>query len=129
LAELGRAIGKNEDADAFEVRVELARASFQNTLFDEAAGIYRDGVGTDHSSIHANFRPLAFGLVPDDKRAGVVEWLEERDIQCSVTVEVKYHHAQGPLARYEQKHTSNSVCGFGYWRRLSRCRVSYRTDR
>lgn len=83
MAEMARAIGKHDDAKAFEDRVELARASFQKTLFDEAAGIYRDGVGTDHSSIHANFFPLAFGLVPEDKRAGVIAWLEKQDMQCS----------------------------------------------
>jgi hypothetical protein len=83
MAGMARAIGKNEDADAFETRAELARASFQKTLFDETAGIYRDGVGTDHSSIHANFFPLAFGLVPEDKLAGVIAWLEQKDMQCS----------------------------------------------
>ncbi|GAA5510981.1 hypothetical protein Rcae01_06493 [Novipirellula caenicola] len=83
MAEMAGAIGKDEDAKAFETRVELARASFQKTLFDEAEGIYRDGIGTDHSSIHANFFPLAFGLVPEDKRAGVIAWLEKQDMHCS----------------------------------------------
>lgn len=84
MAELARAIGKHSDAKAFEARAELARTSFQKNLFDETVGIYRDGVGTDHSSIHANFVPLAFGLVPDEKRAGVIAWLEGRGMQCSV---------------------------------------------
>ena len=84
MAKMARAIGKNEDAEAFEARVKLATAAFQKTLFDEAAGIYRDGIGTDHSSIHANFFPLAFGLIPETKVAGVVEWLEQKDMQCSV---------------------------------------------
>ena len=83
MAEMARAIGKNEDADAFEARVKLAKAAFQKTLFDESAGLYRDGVGTDHSSIHANFFPLAFGLVPDDKIDGVIKWLEQKKMQCS----------------------------------------------
>ncbi|WP_235033274.1 family 78 glycoside hydrolase catalytic domain [Rubripirellula obstinata] len=84
MAKMARAVGKVDDANAFESRIELAKASFQKTLFDESAGIYRDGVGTDHSSIHANFFPLAFGLVPEEKIDGVVAWLEERDMQCSV---------------------------------------------
>ncbi|TWU39674.1 family 78 glycoside hydrolase catalytic domain [Novipirellula artificiosorum] len=84
MVEMARAIGKSEDAEAFAARAELAKAAFQMTLFDEAAGIYRDGVGTDHSSIHANFFPLAFGLIPQDKLAGVIEWLEQKDMQCSV---------------------------------------------
>ena len=70
-------------AEAFEARVKLAKASFQATLFDESAGIYRDGIGTDHSSIHANFFPLAFGLVPDDKIDGVLAWLEKENMGCS----------------------------------------------
>ena len=84
MAEMALAIGKTEDADAFTSRAQLVRAEFQKTLFDEEAGIYRDGIGTDHSSIHANFFPLAFGLIPEDKTAGVVEWLEKKDMQCSV---------------------------------------------
>lgn len=83
MARMARALGKSEDAEAFEMRAKLARAAFQQTLFNEAAGIYRDGVGTDHSSVHANFFPLAFGLVPEDKLAGVIAWLEQRDMQCS----------------------------------------------
>jgi hypothetical protein len=84
MGKMARALGKIEEAKAFESRVELAKMSFQETLFDEAAGIYRDGVGTDHSSIHANFFPLAFGLVPPDKQAGVIAWLEQQDMRCSV---------------------------------------------
>nr|WP_146458544.1 family 16 glycoside hydrolase [Rubripirellula tenax] len=83
MAQMARAVGKDDDAKAFGDRVELAKAAFQETLFDAAAGIYRDGVGTDHSSIHANFFPLAFGLVPADKVAGVLAWLEAKDMQCS----------------------------------------------
>jgi hypothetical protein len=83
MAEMARAIGKSDEAEAFEARVELAKKSFQKTLFDEEAGIYRDGIETDHSSIHANFFPLAFGLVPEEKIPGVVEWLENKDMHCS----------------------------------------------
>ena len=84
MAEMAMAVGKTEDADAFAARAELAVAAFQKTLFDEETGIYRDGVGTEHSSIHANFFPLAFGLVPEDKQAGVVDWLATKGMDCSV---------------------------------------------
>lgn len=83
MAEMAAAVGKPEDAAAFSARIKLAKAAFQKTLFDESAGIYRDGIGTDHSSIHANFFPLAFGLVPADKRAGILDWLEGKKMQCS----------------------------------------------
>jgi alpha-L-rhamnosidase len=83
MAKMARAIGNTEDANFYDAHIAKAKASFQKTLFDEAAGIYRDGVETDHSSVHANFFPLAFGLVPEDKRAGVIAWLEEKKMQCS----------------------------------------------
>lgn len=83
MAEMARAISNDADADAFEARVKLAKASFQATFFDKDAQIYRDGVGANHSSVHANFFPLAFGLVPDDKVDGVLDWLETKAMQCS----------------------------------------------
>jgi hypothetical protein len=83
MAEMARAIGKDADADAFDARVKLATNAFQTTLFDEDTGIFRDGIETDHSSIHSNFFPLAFGLVPEGKVSGVVAWLEKKDMQCS----------------------------------------------
>nr|WP_146535328.1 family 78 glycoside hydrolase catalytic domain [Rubripirellula reticaptiva] len=83
MAVMASAIGKNDDAKAFGDRVELAKAAFQKALFDDAAGIYRDGVGTEHSSIHANFFPLAFGIVPQEKISGVLAWLREKDMACS----------------------------------------------
>lgn len=84
MAQLARALGKDKEADDFDSRVRRTRAEFQRQLFDSQSGLYRDGIGTDHSSHHANFFPLAFGLVPEDKREGVVEWLNSRDMHCSV---------------------------------------------
>lgn len=84
MAEMATAVGKPDDAAAFTARAKLARAAFQEKLFDEKRGVYRDGIGTNHSSIHANFFPLAFGLIPKDNVAGVVAWLNEKDMKCSV---------------------------------------------
>ncbi len=84
MAQMATAVGKPDDAEAFTARAKLARASFQEKLFDESAGVYRDGIDTDHSSIHANFFPLAFDLIPEDKKSGVIAWLKENDMRCSV---------------------------------------------
>ncbi len=83
MAEMARAVGKDADAEAFEARAQLAKRSFREKLFDAEAGIYRDGIATDHSSIHANFFPLAFGLVPESNVAGVIDWLEDKNMHCS----------------------------------------------
>ena len=103
MAEMAEAIGAKSDAELFAARAKLARASFQEKLFDEPEGVFRDGIGTDHSSVHANFFPLAFGLVPDDKLAGVIAWLETKDMDCSVYaaqyfMEALFHHGSDQKA-------------------------------
>ena len=84
MADMARAIGKDDEANEIEKRVKQTLTKFQNRLFDSKNGIYRDGVGTAHSSHHANLFPLAFGLVPTKDRKSVVDWLSSRDMRCSV---------------------------------------------
>ena len=84
MSELAGALGKNEEAAKFAERERLAQAAFQEKLFDSARGLYRDGVGTDHSSEHANLFPLAFGLVPANNRQQVAQWIVGRGMAVSV---------------------------------------------
>jgi hypothetical protein len=84
MAELADAIGRDADAAAYRAREAATRAVFQATLFDPVRGVYRDGEGTEHASVHANLFPLAFGLVPQDQRERVTGWLRSRGMACSV---------------------------------------------
>jgi hypothetical protein len=84
MAELATALGKTDDAATYTERERSTRAAFQEMLFVKDRGLYRDGVGTDHSSLHANLFPLAFGLVPDAQRARITDWLGQRGMACSV---------------------------------------------
>jgi hypothetical protein len=84
MSELAEALGKKQEAANFSEREETAQAAFQKKLFDPARGLYRDGVGTDHASLHANLFPLAFGLVPAERRPQVAQWLVSRGMAGSV---------------------------------------------
>ena len=84
MRRLALALGKDKDAEEFAQHERISLAAFQQQLFDEKTGLYRDGIGTDHSSLHANLFPLAFGLVPEDKRTHVAEWLAGRGMRASV---------------------------------------------
>jgi alpha-L-rhamnosidase len=84
IRQLAVVLGKDRDAEVFARHEREALAAFQRTLYDEQTGLYRDGIGTNHSSLHANLFPLAFGLVPVDKRAHITEWLAGRGMQGSV---------------------------------------------
>jgi len=84
MAELARALHQDADARNFAARERIGRQAFQKKLFDPVRGLYRDGVGTDHASLHANLFPLVFGLVPPEKLPRIAEWLGERGMACSV---------------------------------------------
>ena len=84
MAEMARALHRDADATDYTAREATARAAFNRVFFDSAHGLYRDGEGTDHVSQHANFFPLAFGLVPSEHRAKITAWLAGRGMACSV---------------------------------------------
>ena len=84
MSKLAEAVGKKREAAKFSEQERAAQATFQEKLFDPVRGLYRDGVGTDHASLHANLFPLAFGLVPADKRPKVAQWLAGRGMAGSV---------------------------------------------
>ena len=84
MGELAEALGKKQEAAKFAEQERTAQAAFQEKLFDPARGLYRDGVGTDHASLHANLFPLAFGLIPAGERPKVAQWLAGRGMAGSV---------------------------------------------
>lgn len=84
MAEIARALGKEDEAAKFEADYRESLTAFQQAFFNAETGLYRDGKETEHSSLHANLFPLAFGLVPEKSRAGMAEWLAGRGMACSV---------------------------------------------
>ena len=84
MADLAAALNRDAEAADYLARERSARAAFQRVLFEPARGLFVDGEGTDHASLHANLFPLAFGLVPAERASGVVAWLSRRGMACSV---------------------------------------------
>ncbi len=84
MADMGRAIGRDAEAEAFAAMEAKARVKFQQTFFDPQRAVYRDATGTEHSSLHANLFPLAFGLVPLNSRHLIAKNVAARGMKCSV---------------------------------------------
>ena len=82
MAQIAPAAGHAADADAFSKHADQVRAAFEKAFFDPARGIYTDGEGVSHASLHANAFPLAFGLVPPEHQASVVAFLKSRNMNC-----------------------------------------------
>ena len=84
MAGIAEAVGREADAVFFRDCAQRVWASFNTTLFDPARGVYVDGEGSEHASLHSNMLPLAFGLVPEARRRGVVAFVSSRGMACSV---------------------------------------------
>ncbi len=84
MAELAEAVGRDGEATEYRSRERRVRAVFNRELFDSDLGRYRDGVGTQHTSLHASLFPLAFGLAPEEHRGPLAPWLAQRGMRCSV---------------------------------------------
>lgn len=84
MSAIARALGKTQDASAFAERAEKVHAAYQRVFYRVSGGVYADGERTSHASLHSNAAALAFGLVPVERRARVVEHLASRGMACSV---------------------------------------------
>jgi hypothetical protein len=67
LAQAARLLGRDSDAARFREKAEAVRTAFQARYFDAAKNSYATGSQT------ANAMPLALSMVPDDRRAAVLE--------------------------------------------------------
>ena len=84
MADLSVALRQPADAARFRAAAVKVLASLNAKLVDPATGLYVDGEGSTHSSLHANMFPLAFGLVPKERLAQVTAFVKSRGMACSV---------------------------------------------
>lgn len=84
MEQIAAILEKKNDRAFFKDQAAKVKAAIQEKLFDPQRGVFTDGEGTDHASLHANMFPLAFGLVSEEYRPTVVEHLKSRGMACSV---------------------------------------------
>ena len=75
MSQIARAIGRSADAGKFADEAEKIRRRYNEVFFDERTGLYVDGEGTEHSSMHVNALALAFDLAPRDRIRRVADFL------------------------------------------------------
>jgi alpha-L-rhamnosidase len=84
MTQIAQLTGHDADAADFTARADQVYASYNNVFWNPATQRYIDGEGISHSAAHANFFPLAFGLVPDANKAAVLNFLHTRAMAPSV---------------------------------------------
>jgi hypothetical protein len=85
MVQIAEAVGKTGEAAEFKRLAEQSKKDFNRLFFDATQGRYKDGADTGHSSLHANMFPMAFGLVPEKKVKGVLDYMHSRGMACSIS--------------------------------------------
>lgn len=84
MAILADKLGKSNDAAMFRRKSEKVKNAFQRELIDPSSGLFIDGLGSKHSSLHANMFALAFDLVPEKNIPMVIDFIKSKGMSCSV---------------------------------------------
>ena len=84
LAKMYLALNRQDDYQKMRDYSLKFKDTFNHYFLDTERGIYYDGLGSSHSSLHANMFALAFGLVPDEYRQSVANFIVSRGMSCSV---------------------------------------------
>lgn len=83
-ARIERALGR--DGQAYDARADRLEEAFAAHVANPDTGLYRDAPGSDHSSLHANAIPLAFGLTAGADPARMLALIEEKGLNCGVYI-------------------------------------------
>jgi len=84
MTQIAQLTGHDTDAADFTARANQVYVSFNNVFWNPGTQRYIDGEGITHSAAHANFFPLAFGLVPASNKTAVINFLHTRAMAPSV---------------------------------------------
>ena len=84
LTDIAEQVGVNADAELFRREAAETREAFQKAFFNPATGIYKDGIDTDHSSLHTNMMAILCGLTAPENEAAVADFVESRGLNCSI---------------------------------------------
>ena len=84
LQQMAVLTNRTAEATALEQGCRALYEAFNALLFDEEKGVYRDGLDSEHISLHSNLFPLALGLVDESRQPRVMEYIRSRGLVCSV---------------------------------------------
>ena len=84
LQQMATLTNRHAEAKALAQECKALYEAFNSLLFDDEKGVYRDGVDSEHISLHSNLFPLALGLVDESRQQSVMEYIRSRGLVCSV---------------------------------------------
>lgn len=84
LSQIYEALGRTKEAEYMSDYCDNFKAIFNEYFLDKESGLYKDGISTNHHSLHSNMFALCFKLVPDEFIEGIRKFVESKGMVCSV---------------------------------------------
>ena len=84
MAKIAEAINIPSDVSYYNKEANMFLNRYNNIFFNKKTNLFVDGDTTEHSSLHANMFPVAFGMTPKGKLNNVIEFIHTRKMACSV---------------------------------------------
>ena len=84
MADIAKVVGNSADQIWFKEQSLQVKASMQEHMFDKKRGVFVDGIGSEHASLHANMFALAFDLVPENNIESVLTYMQSKGMASSV---------------------------------------------
>jgi hypothetical protein len=112
MAEFAGILSQSSDQAYFGQMAAKVKSAINQKLFDQQKGVFTDGEGSSHASLHANMMALAFGIVPDNRLKSVSDFVKSRGMACSVygsqyLLEGLYRSGEGQYALDLMRATTN----------------------
>ncbi|AFH60330.1 family 78 glycoside hydrolase catalytic domain [Paenibacillus caseinilyticus] len=60
------------------------REAFIRTFWDAGTGLFVDAEGSPHTALHSNVLPLYYGIAPVESIPGILSFIREKRLSCSV---------------------------------------------
>jgi len=84
MERIAAALGRTGDVGEYRRRARRAKRSLNEKMLNAKTGLYVDGVGSRHSSLHANFFPLLAGCVAKRRLPKILRFIRSRGMACGV---------------------------------------------
>jgi alpha-L-rhamnosidase len=84
MSKIAEVLGKTSDHKQLREIAGKLKSIINSTFFDHEKGLYIDAIGSTHSSLHASLFPLAFGLVDEEHKPKILDFIKSRGMACSV---------------------------------------------
>lgn len=83
MSKIAKILKKHADSKYFLIKSFHTKKSFNKYFFNSRKRLYVDGLGSQHSSSHANIYSLKFNLVETSMKANVINFIKNKGMTCS----------------------------------------------